>query len=120
MTELDERLKALEAKIESLTKKGDFYWEQTKQNFLGVDENMTKAAQLDKRATEIMWGSIQNLENWGKRIAEELELMRRKNMRYEEAYYHVFPDRREQDAKIADQLNNVISKPTQIGDSKTS
>ncbi|MEJ0051719.1 MAG: hypothetical protein WDN02_11045 [Methylovirgula sp.] len=118
MVSADERIKALEARIEELEKQGDFRWEQTKKNLLVLDQNWEREAKLGKRANEIMWEEIQRLDKLTRQITKDLATIQRQHLRYDEAYYHAFPDRLDQDVKVAEQFGKVILKPDGDDDSK--
>lgn len=118
MTEALELIARLEARIAEIEQKADFRWESIKKNMMVMDENLTKDSALGKRADEIAWAAIQRLEKWGKTIAEELEAFRRKAMRYDEAYYRVFPERLEQDVRVGEQFSDIVSKPAPGADSE--
>ncbi|WP_036263135.1 hypothetical protein [Methylocapsa aurea] len=49
---------------------------------------------------------------------EELESMRRRMMKYDDAYYHIFPERLAHDVRLLDQLDALTSKPVSDADSK--
>lgn len=116
--ETKKRFDALEEKITKLDDKVNFYWEQTKGNFKIADEYMTKEANLSKRFGQLQLERFERIEKWIGSIGEGLEIIKRLSMRYDEAYYRVFPERLDQDARVTAQLRGVLLKPAPDDESK--
>lgn len=132
MDEIGQKIAMIESALAKLDEKGNFRWEQMKNNLLILDENLTNDSKHGKRADEIMWASIERfqqsfealfqktLPRIEKRIDDivaAIEDLRRRSMRYDIAYYQLFPDRLEQDAKLLDQLDSLVAKSPPDSDS---
>jgi hypothetical protein len=87
--EIFEKLTFLEVKCTILSKRGDDFIEMIK--------------------------SLRAIIDIQDRAIERLQLDR---MKFDEAYYHIFPDRLEQDVRLFDQLEALNSKPVPDVDSK--
>lgn len=130
MDERDKKIAELEAKVAHLEAMANFRWEQTKKNLKILDRNMMKDAKHGKRADEIAWKSIlqieksiepllqkllPGLERRVNDIVEAVEDLRRRSMRYDQVYYKLFPERLIPDAKLLDQLKTLKRKTRPSG-----
>ena len=55
-----------------------------------------------------------------RKLAATLEVIERRMMRWDEVYYHVFPERRAQDIEVHRQLNDLRQPPKAGDDTKQS
>lgn len=127
--EINKRIVELETRIIELEKNSDFRWQQTKHNFLLVQERLEKGVDAliqrdqialdnieelyknDKAINDKLSDSIKILKSMIDALGDEQQRARLETMKYDDAYYHIFPDRLAHDVKLSDQLDGLTSKP---------
>jgi hypothetical protein len=111
----------LEARILELETKCDFRWNATKNNCSilegRLENNSGKTTELIQLTSKLS-DHLCNKDDEIKLLSREQLRVRHEMMKYDDAYYNIFPDRLAQDVQVHDQIAALTSKPEPKTDPK--